>query len=515
MSLRVAFRVDASQAMGTGHVMRCLALADAVVAGGGCCLFIMRRMDGNLIEHVVAKGYEVAALASPPSDATGATAESAYADWLEVPSAIDAAETVEALTSTGPWAWLVVDHYAIDAAWHRAVRPAFGRLAVIDDLANRSHDADLLIDQNLSEAPTRYAGKAPQSCTTLLGPRFALLRPEFAKIRALQPRIVGPSVRRVLVFLGGVDAPGATLPALAALETVRTSSVIADVVIGTTNPNANAVVEWCAGRPWVKVHQGGADLATLMAGADIAIGAGGTTALERCVLGLPTLTIIIADNQVPGVSALARRGATINAGKLGLEMADQTLLVAMLRTLINSEDLRRHVAHSASALVDGRGVGRVLGHLAAVNPVLRRATAADSDRIFAWRNAGETRRYFRDSRQIAAKDHDDWFAAALVDADRDLLIGEAEGEPIGVLRFDHRKNAAEVSIYLVPGRSGRGEGQRLLRAGVNWLRINRPQTQHVDAEVLAANGQSTAAFLAAGFEPFASSYRFSLQEAQL
>ncbi|MDO9487802.1 MAG: UDP-2,4-diacetamido-2,4,6-trideoxy-beta-L-altropyranose hydrolase, partial [Sphingomonadaceae bacterium] len=373
--MRAAFRVDASRAIGTGHVMRCLALADAIRADGGECTFVMRRLDGHLIDFVAGRGHHVEPLPAPDA-ARRAAATDSHLAWLEADPATDATQSAAAIAAAGGADWLVVDHYALDATWEHAVRAAVDRVAVIDDLADRPHDADLLIDQNLSDDAGRYDGLTAAGCTRLLGPRYALLRPEFAARRAAGTRDPRAPVRRVLVFLGGVDAPGATLPALAALESVRDGELAADVVIGATNPRADAIADWCRTRAWVRLHPGSADLAALMDGCDLAIGAGGTTVWERCALALPSVIVTIASNQLAGASAVARRGAALYAGPATPPEACETNLAVMLSALIGSEDLRSHVAESAAALVDGRGVARVLARLQESLPALRRAEPA-------------------------------------------------------------------------------------------------------------------------------------------
>lgn len=508
--MRVAFRVDASRAIGTGHVMRCLALADAVAEVGGDCCFVMRRLDGNLIEFVARRGHRVVALPAPPERPARASAADPYRAWLEVDPATDATESVAALAADA-WDWLVVDHYALDAEWERAVGGVAARLAVIDDLADRPHHADLLIDQNLSDDPARYDHLTSPECERLLGPRYALLRPEFARRRAASHRDPRGPVRRALVFLGGVDAPGATMLALIALEAARDDDLMADVVVGATNPRGAEIADWSATRAWVRLHPGDADLAALMDAADVAIGAAGTTVWERCALGLPSVIVAIADNQMPGASAVAGRGAALFAGCARPGEDRQAQLTAMLTSLLASPELRAHLASQAARLVDGGGVSRILSRLRGAAPTLRRAEAADADAIFEWRNAESTRRHFRDPRPVPAADHRHWLETTLADTNRDLLIGEVGGDPVGVLRFDHRDDVAEVSIYVVPGQEGIGHGPRLLRAGLGWIRRERPGTRTIEAEVLTDNAASHRAFLAAGFMPLATRYCYAFE----
>ena len=506
MSTRVIFRVDASIAIGTGHVMRCLTLADLIVADGGACSFVMRRLEGNLIDFVASRGHRVDPLPKP-TGATRASADDRHSEWLEVEPMTDAEQTRAAIAVLGGADWLVVDHYALDARWEQALRPAARRIAVIDDLADRPHDADLLIDQNLNMDDRRYDGLTNADCVRLLGPRFALLRPEFSSYRAKLARDPKTPVRRVLVFIGGVDAPGATLTALAALEAARDGPIVADVVVGTANPRVDAIEAWCSTRSWATLHVGNAPLADLMVAADLAIGAGGTTVWERCALAMPSVVVSIAANQLAGASAVAGYGAALYAGPA----ADcDAGLRSMIGTMLVSSDLRAHVSERAASLVDGKGTGRVLAHLKSEPIAIRRAEASDMRLTHEWRNTERTRRYFRDPQPVALADHQRWFDTTLAAQDRDLLIGESAGEPIGVLRFDHHDDRAEVSIYLAPERTGRGLGGQLLRAGMGWISRARPATRTIEADVLADNIASHRAFVAAGFEPFATAYRHTM-----
>lgn len=360
MSLRVAFRVDASQAIGTGHVMRCLALADAVKAAGGTCLFVMRDLAGHLGKLVSEHGHMVAMLVAtgcPP-----ANPDDKYTAWLEADPAADARETLAALGTGQPWTWLIVDHYALDDTWQSAVRSRGTRIAVIDDLADRPHDCDLLIDQNLQGWTGRYDRLLPPDCVRLLGPQYALLRPEFGKLRAEMSRTPENPVRRMLVFLGGMDAPGLTESSLAALEVVRGAESRADVVIGRGNLRADSIRAWCSARPWITVHGGDSDLGALMSVADIAIGASGATTWERACLGLPTVLIVIAANQLPIAAAVAAAGAAIVAGEWRSVSVDD--ITGATKPLIHDQGLRVRMSKAAAALGDGEGCQRVVEVLA-------------------------------------------------------------------------------------------------------------------------------------------------------
>lgn len=316
--MRVAFRADASQAIGSGHVMRCLALADALRGRGASVQFVCRQHAGNLSDLIEGRGYSVARLPAPdavPPTLDPARQGLAYAEWLGATWTDDARQTVQAVAADGTVDWMVVDHYGIDAAWESCARSTARRVLVIDDLADRRHDCDILVDQNLHDDPLpRYAGLVPASCVRLLGPAYALLRPEFAAARRVLRRRSG-EVRRVLVSFGGVDATNETAKAVAALLMMRGPRIDVDVVVGAGNPHWADIEAACIRHEQLHFLFQPDSMARLMAVADLAIGASGVTTWERCCVGLPAIVVAVAANQVPIAEALARRGACLYLGE--------------------------------------------------------------------------------------------------------------------------------------------------------------------------------------------------------
>lgn len=367
--MRVAFRTDASLQIGSGHVMRCLTLGDALAARGVDCQFISREHPGHLLESVRRRGFAVNRLAAEVDDAQhsthiknswecGATQETAHANWLGTTWQTDAEETLAIVASMRP-DWLVVDHYALDERWERMLRPHCGQLFAVDDLADRSHDCDLLLDQNLGRDPAQYLRLVPRGCSVLTGPSYALLRPEFAQLRdySLQRRRRG-TLQQLLITMGGVDAHNATGRVLAALA----SCVLPDgcritVVMGAAAPWLDQVRSQ-ARRMTVPtdVIVNVDDMAQRMADADLAIGGAGGTVWECCCLGLPTLIVVLAENQQRGAVALQRAGAALLVGK-PLEVASN--LPSLLQELRDPLRLAS-ISAAASAVADGCGIHRVL-----------------------------------------------------------------------------------------------------------------------------------------------------------
>ncbi len=494
--MRAALRSDASLAIGNGHVMRCLTLAEALRRRGATVHFVCRELPGHLCEMLEERGLRVHRLPA------AGTAESP--GWER-----DAAETAAALAGDGaPADWLIVDHYALDANWERVLRRHTRRLMVIDDLADRPHDCDLLLDQNLHpQAQARYASRVPPRTQLLLGPRYALLRPEFAQLRAT-PRAHDGQVRRVLISFGGTDPEGYTLKALDALELAGVQ-LQADVVVGANNPHSSEIKARCAKRG-LAFHCNTSAMAGLMAQADLAIGAGGSTTWERCCLGLPAIVVAIAENQQQLSEAVGKTGAQLYLGAAGKVSVDN--LRHALETVLRDPELLRRMRTCAQTIVDGRGTERVSHVLMPVVIKLRPATAADSTDLFAWRNAEEVRRYSHDPAPIARDTHQRWLAATLADARRILLIGESEGHPIGVLRYDLEGSFATTSVYLVPGQGGLGLGSELLKTGSRWLRMRHPEIAEIRAQVLAGNLASERAFEAAGYRRSAGEFRLLMEE---
>jgi UDP-2,4-diacetamido-2,4,6-trideoxy-beta-L-altropyranose hydrolase len=309
--MRIAIRVDASGQIGTGHFMRCLTLADALKQQGAQIRFVSHRMPEQLRDLLDAKGYELALLNNGPGETT--TDKLLHSPLLGTSQAQDATETIQVL-SDQTWDWLVVDHYALDADWESAMRPEVGKIMVIDDLADRLHDCDLLLDQNQYEGlERRYDGLVPDHCERLLGPRYALLRPEFAAARKTLRHRDG-RVRRIFIFFGGIDLSNETAKALEAIRWMNRSDITVDVVVGVSNPRVDQIREICQGMPNASFHLQVENIAELMALADLAIGAGGTTTWERCCLGLPSIVLVLSDNQREVAKAMAATGAMRNLG---------------------------------------------------------------------------------------------------------------------------------------------------------------------------------------------------------
>lgn len=498
--MRIFVRTDASQRIGTGHVMRCLTLAASLRDRGAEVRFLCRTLVGNLIAAIRSAGFAVDELGGSLACAPGPQ-DPAHAAWLEAPWETDARESAAAIAARGGADWLVVDHYALDARWQRAAA-AGSRVFVIDDIADREHACACLLDQNLYDAPeARYAARIPGDSALLLGPGYALLRPAFAAARGrLGPR--DGRVRRVLVFFGGADPTGAALLAVEALSHPRFAALEADVVAGALNPRSDALRAACGRRPGTVFHAQAGDMAALMARADLALGAGGTSTWERCCLGLPSLTAWVADNQRELTETLARHGALIDLGP-GLSLDVARIESALDACLADPERLAA-CSRLSLDLADGSGAERVAGFLfakpGAAASVLRPAGPADLLTYFRWTNDPETRRQSFRPEAVPLAGHADWFRTRLADPATRLYVLEQAGVPAGQIRFQAQGGQAWIGFSVDPRFRGKGLGSLLLREGALRLRADPHWPKiPIAGAVKRGNAASHKAFAAAGY----------------
>lgn len=293
--LNVAIRCDASIQIGSGHVVRCLTLANALRGKGANVEFITRAHTGNMNERIKSEDFKVQLL--PDMNNINSQPDlSGYEQWLGVKQDSDADDTIQILADR-KLDWLIIDHYALDKRWERKLNKYARKMMVIDDIANRVHDCDLLLDQNLyTNMSTRYHDKIPTNCVQMLGPQYALLQHEYAELRALVKPRQAP-VSRLLVFFGGIDRKNLTGLTISALQEINIPFDEVDIVISKQSPNFDQVKAQSMQSDKLKLHSDLPSLAPLMMKADLAIGGGGSTTWERCCLGLPSLVITLAENQ--------------------------------------------------------------------------------------------------------------------------------------------------------------------------------------------------------------------------
>lgn len=360
--MKFAFRVDAALHIGSGHVMRCLTLADRLRALGHDVCFICRDFAGHLIESIRAKAYAVGVL--PPLRRSDFSEDAGT--WLGLPAQDDAAQSLAFLLATSPVDWLIVDHYGIDAQWEKLMAPHVRKLAVIDDLANRAHVCDLLLDQNLGSSQAKYAPFCPPETRFLLGTDFALLREEFAAWRARSlARRTKPVLQQILISMGGVDKDDWTsriLNMLRASPFWQTCRIV--VVMGKNAPHQAQVAKLLAlpadnfpadknGKQDHVLLVQADNMAELLTQSDLVIGAAGSSAWERCALGVPTIQAVIADNQKVIADYLQASGAAMSWHGAAAD------LLHALRILTDHTENLANMSQAACHICDAKGAARV------------------------------------------------------------------------------------------------------------------------------------------------------------
>ena len=500
--MNVVFRTDASLSIGNGHLMRCLALAAALRERGAVCTFVCRELPGHRNDLVTSRHFALRAL-PPPLPVRAIVAPPPHAALLGCTWPEDAAQTIAVLGSERP-DWLIVDHYALDAAWERTLRPFAHRLMAVDDLADRSHDADLLLDQNLGRMESDYAPWVPASCRLLVGSRYALLRPEFGRLRphSLAHRRA-PVLKHLLIAMGGVDAGNATG---AVLDALPGASLPADcritIALGGKAPWREALRERIAACAWpCELKLDVADMASLLAECDLAIGAAGTAAWERCCLGVPSILVVLAENQRIVAEAITNAGGGRQIGAaedIGVRLPDTLAALTDTRVLARMSDI-------AASLCDGNGLARVLGNLsdqatsAFLDCTVRPMVAEDLEQVLEWRNHPDVRRYMYTHHEIDAAEHRAWFERSLADPAQHLFIVEAQGRPLGFVQFKEAgaDRVADWGFYVVPGApkgSGRKMGAAALRHAFATLGLHK-----IRGQAFESNERSIAMHRALGF----------------
>lgn len=360
--MKIVFRTDSSRLIGTGHVMRCLTLAKHCRERGDDVAFICRDHQGNISELLEQQGFNLLRLPCSAESASDSLTDQ-YASWLGVPWESDAEQSQAAIrdsfTRVG---WLVVDHYALDHRWQNQLRSVADHIMVIDDLANRRHDCEILLDQNLYEnLEKRYDGLVPSGCRTMLGPRFAMLRPEFMQYRRQLPERSG-EIRRVLLFFGGADVTNETAKALDAVKLLKRDDLTLEVIVGRSNRHVDEIERRCADMKKACFHCQVDNMAALMASCDLAIGGGGTTTWERCCLGLPCITIAVAENQVEVARMASKTGFARFLGRSS-EVTTENVSDALKQMMSDPASVRR-MTQAGLDVVNADGVELVASSLA-------------------------------------------------------------------------------------------------------------------------------------------------------
>ncbi|MEM9543294.1 MAG: UDP-2,4-diacetamido-2,4,6-trideoxy-beta-L-altropyranose hydrolase [Cyanobacteria bacterium P01_E01_bin.42] len=443
-------RADASRQIGTGHLMRGLALARGWQGIGGQVIFAVATELGDLQGRLQAEGMTVHRLSSDPG------------------SIEDGEETVnlaKMLRSTR----LVVDGYHFDARYQQQIKTAGFKLLVIDDCGDAGHYyADLVLNQNIYARESLYPHREPQT-QLLLGSRYVLLRPEFLAWRDWQREI--PEVaRKILVTLGGSDPDNVTLKVIEALQQVKVRDLEVVAIVGASNPHyeqLQGVVQ--QSQLSISLKRNVMDMPELIAWADVAIAAGGSTNWELAFMGLPTLIIVLADNQKEIARELDKLGAAIDLG--WHETLSTREIASRCGSLAIATTQRASLQQRTAKLIDGKGVERLLLRLEPNLLKLRTVRPDECQLLWQWANDFQVRQSSFSSDFISWNTHKKWFNDKLQSMNFFIFIGiNGDREAIGQARFDIKDNRkAEIDISITSHKRGCGYGILLLKQALNKI----------------------------------------------
>jgi UDP-2,4-diacetamido-2,4,6-trideoxy-beta-L-altropyranose hydrolase len=484
--MQMLFRADASTQIGTGHVMRCLALAQACLAEGGQAHFLMGSEEATLAQRLTNEGVGVSYLSVP------------WANEADAQNTVALAKDLQA-------DWVVVDGYHFGAEYQKWLKDAGLKLLVLDDYGHATHYwADIVLNQNITAKEEIYANREPYT-ELLLGTRYVLLRKEFWPWCRWQ-RQISLVASKVLVTLGGSDPDNVTLAVIQALQKAEIVGLEAIAVVGASNPHyselAQAVEDWGGS---ITLKQNVTNMPELMAWADLAITAGGSTCWETAFMGLPSIAISLADNQTEIVKNLSDLNVVIGAG--AYEAFEINSLAHCLQQCLSQQELRLSLSKTSCDLVDGYGCDRLVMALQKSPIRLRPVHKEDCSLLWCWANDPETRAASFSSEPISWYEHIQWFDAKIRSENCKMYIAlDRRDQPVGLIRYDiDSENEAVVSITIA--NQYRGKGYASLIIEKTSSRILRQSKMHqLNAYIKCDNLASIKVFLRAGFKRFGKSY---------
>ena len=502
--MKLLVRAHAGPSVGTGHVMRTLALGQAWKRLGGSVAFVGGELPIGLIAKIQAENFNYYRLNNSSCDRFDAIETAGIAADLEAD-------------------WIVLDGYQFDDDYQFALSPAGSRLIVIDDYQHASHkNADIILNQNAYADPEKYQQSG--SAKILTGPSFALLRNEFNTMefdpswadesgRRGSERLPESSkhivkqARRILVTFGGEDANNWTLKTLQVLSNLNRKQLIVDCVIGACyGHHGELEVFKKTANMSLRIHRNVDRMSALMHRVDMAISAGGSTCYELARCGVPTVVVSIADNQVPVAMTMSKLGVMISLDEFstGVKRAntDPTKRLAKtIRKLLNDHETRKTMSELGTDLVDGKGGYRIASQMASMLCTFRDAQQEDARLLWQWRNDPEVRSVSFSQDVIPLESHCSWLAKRLDDSDTKIWIAEDHSHrPVGQIRFDAHDDgeAGIISIVLDQSVRGRGLGQHLIEKACQAF-FDSSSSQEIIAQIKPGNAASERSFRRAGF----------------
>lgn len=463
--INVVFRADASIELASGHVMRCLTLAQELKSQNECIniTFICRSLPTPIKKLILNNDYNLYEIAGSNTL------------WNQD---IDIKNTRNILKTISKIDLLIVDHYFLNAIWELALKPYYKKICVIDDLANRSHHADYLLDQTYNRKAADYQKWLNPQCELLIGEKYILLRDEFKKNRAsaIKKRKKTQKPNNILVSLGGVDNEKLNNKIISILsKAIEQGLPIKQVVVVISSYSENIIdIKNDAKKfKWLKCVIDSTNIASLMIDADIAIGASGSSAWERCCLGLPTLATVLAKNQELVNNNLSEYGAIINLGES--KSLDSKKVILQLNNLMHEQSKYQEMSTKSFECCDGLGTKNVADRLLSQTVILVKASIKAMPLIFKWQSLAVIRKFSRNTKKISWPEHKEWFKKSLKNPDRHLYIIKQNLKTVGVLRLDKINKKPphlafvegiiyEISILIAPEYQGKNLAIKALHA---------------------------------------------------
>jgi UDP-2,4-diacetamido-2,4,6-trideoxy-beta-L-altropyranose hydrolase len=467
------FRVDGNAEIGIGHVMRCLALAQAWQDSGGHAVFLMASGTPSLEERLKSEAVEFVTMVA------------------HVGSAHDAAKTTNLARDIGA-SWVVVDGYHFGGDYQRFVKDAGYHLLFIDDYGHADHYcADMVLNQNLHAHGDLYRNRERYT-RLLMGTRYVLLRREFGKWQRWTREI--PEVgHKVLVTLGGSDPANVTPRIIEALQLVEVDELETMVVVGGSNPHYEALqTRVRRSKVPLRLQHDVKNMPELMAWSDVAVSAAGITSWELVFMGLPSLLFVQFDNQMPIGELFERTRVAVDLGRP--RENDPVKIAQSLTWLLEDAERRREMWQRCQTLVDGEGASRVFRHMDDSLPNLRDVREEDCELIWKWANDCETRAASFSPDAVPLNEHVEWFRAKLHNPACVFYVAtNAANIPVGQVRYDLTDDQAVVSVSVDRELRGKGYGTNLI-----WLSAERlfetTAITTIHAYIKPANESSIRAF---------------------
>ncbi|WP_163131764.1 UDP-2,4-diacetamido-2,4,6-trideoxy-beta-L-altropyranose hydrolase [Agarivorans sp. Alg241-V36] len=497
----VLIRADASSTIGTGHVMRCLSLAELYKSLGADVRFICKDFTGNLITKLETLGYPVERL----SISKTSSAQTGYSHWLGGTQEDDLKQTRQFIHSLSHKPdLLIVDHYSLNKDWETPISAHVEKIMVIDDLANRHHNCDILVDQSPMRGEADYQNLVKPKCQLLLGNYFSILNPSYLgyRQRASFKRQAYSSLKRLLLNFGGSDQDNLTLKSLQLLENSQLADVvILDVVVGAAYQQLDSLqLAAQLSRFQIEVNQAVKDMPQRQLAADLAIGAAGGSAWERCYLGLPTICYCMVENQRDNTAAMDAHAVAVVIPELTQQELDQAL--------VKVDERYQNLSAAAQALIDGHGTERIaFASLTTSNNLgraiyLQRAARGDAEQLFQWQSLPQTRQYANSPEAPLWQEHLSWFEQALDSSDEYIFLAKSGNVDLGSVRLTQQANKSMlISIYCAPAHYRQGNAYAMLRL----IRMCFP-TVKLEAQVKIENHASQKLFKKSGFQQIKPDY---------